>query len=175
MRQHVVLNCENLPDAEKQRVQAIQQQKDAATEQKKHSKRSDSNNDGIGPSPVMPGGGNNSVDNHLNGTFGDMFNRLSNTHPSASGSADASFFSFSALGGNNGGGQDLASSSLAGTSSGLPGSLPTGNPSLDKQGDYKTGSSGGSKRKRKKEDSNTAAGVSSNWNLSSFLGGAGVS
>lgn len=176
MRQHVVLNCENIPDAEKQRVQAIQQQKDAAIEQKKHNKRSTSNNDGIDASPVMVGAdgvgttasGGNGVDNHLNGaSFGDMFSRLSNVHPSNSGSGDASYFSYAALGG--GGAQD-PNSSLAGTS-GLPGTVPTASTSVDKQGNYKTSSSSSSKKKRKKEDS-TSLTVGSNWNLSSFLGGA---
>lgn len=166
MRQHIVLNCENLPDAEKQRVQAIQQTKDVATEQKKHAKRSASNTDGIGSDPLMGSGVGVDGRDSLNGTsFGDMFSRLSGGHPNAGGSGDTSFFSYSALGG--GGGPD-ASTSLSGTS-GLPGTAPTG-PS-DKQGSYKTpGSAGGSKKKRKKEDSTGGAAIGSNWNLSSFLG-----
>lgn len=187
MRQHIVLNCENLPDAEKQRVQAIQQQKDAAQEQKKHTKRSSSNTEGIGNDSIMVTGGapppppSNTVDSHLNGTFGDMFNRLSNTHPGAGGPADPTYFSYSTLapgngGGNGSGGQDVTSSLTGGTSgSSLAGTA--GTSSLDKQsGNYKPeSSSGASKKKRKKEDTtsanaNTAAGVGSNWNLSSFLG-----
>lgn len=182
----MVLNCENIPDAEKQRVQAIQQQKDEAQEQKKQPKRSNSNTEGIGndsimvansgipppPPPPQPG---STVDSHLNGTFGDMFNRLSNTHP---GTADPTYFSYSTLApgnGNGNNGQDVTSS-LAGPSAVAGGSLggPTGTP-LDKQsGNYKPASSSasGNKKKRKKEDSTsgTAAGVGSNWNLSSFLG-----
>lgn len=168
MRQHVVLNCENLPDAEKQRVQAIQNQKDAASEQKKINKRSASNADALDAGSGL--GADTSAAADINGAFGDMFSRLSGAHPGSSGVGDGSFFSYSALSGTGGGGGHDASNGTSGGNSGLPGSGPTGG--VDKQGNssavYKTGSSS-SKKKRKKEESSTAGSVGSNWHLSSFL------
>lgn len=184
MRQHVVHSCENLPDAEKQRVQAIQTQKDAAAEQKKRSKRSDSrviDGNMTGHSPLManqgvPAGGGGDNNNALNGSFGDMFSRLSGTHPNG-GPGDASFFNYSTLSGTNNGGtapDASTSTSQAGGASVLPGSAPTGGgSSLDKQGShsYKNSTTSNSgKKRRKKEDSTSASGgIGSNWHLGSFL------
>lgn len=188
MRQHVVHSCENLPDAEKQRVQAIQSQKDAAAELKKRNKRSVY--DGLGNSPLMgnnnaglPGGDPSNRagagDNGLNGSFGDMFSRLSGTHPHGGSANDAAFFSYSALGAPGGGGPDASTSAAAAGGgpaggSGLPASAPTGAGGLDKQDLSYSNSKGGNtsnsnKKRRKKEDSTSASGIGNNWHLGSFL------
>lgn len=169
MRQHIVASCENLPDAERQRVQSIQSQKDAAAEERKMSKRSNSqgDEDSIVDDSILMGLGrkdplhDNDGNDDIHATFGDVFSRLSASHP-GSNPAEPSYFSYSSLGGVGGSGGEVMGSSGA-----LPGSGPTGGNKQIINGTYSTSSDTlPSKKKRKKEES---SGAGSSWNLSSFL------